>query len=105
MNGPARRLSALALAPLLALALASCGGNDDLGSADAQKDCVNGASDSAAAKALTQEQKESYCKCLLPRLKDAGVEADDDLGKAVADKPEVATAVRECATKYLTRGY
>jgi hypothetical protein len=91
----------LALAPLLALTLAACGGNDDLGSADAQRDCEEGATSSAAAKALTDAQKKSYCECLLPKLDAAGLKNSDDLEKAIEDKPEVGNAVRDCALEHL----
>jgi hypothetical protein len=104
MHRMTRRIGAFAAAPLLALALASCG-DEDLTSADAQKDCVDGATSSEAAKALTEEQKANYCKCILPKLEDAGVKSSDDLEKAVADNKDVADAVRVCATKYFARGY
>ena len=95
-----RRLIAL---PLLALVLASCGGDDSLTSADAQKDCVNGATDSAAAQALTEEQKVNYCECLLPKLDELGVKNSDDLEKAVAENEKVGAAVRDCALKHLVK--
>jgi hypothetical protein len=93
-----RRLLAL---PLLALTLAACGGDDSLTGDDARKDCVDGATTSAAAKALTEKQKVAYCECVLPKLDAAGLDNSDDLEKAIDEKPEVADAVRECAVKHL----
>lgn len=103
MHRLTQRLGAIAAAPLLVLVLASCGGDDSITSADSQKSCESGGT-SEAAKKLTQQQKTDYCKCVLPKLEDAGYKKADDFEKATKEEKGIAI-IRECATKYLVRGY
>ena len=89
-------------APLLVLAIAACG-DASITSSDAEKACEKG-SGSAIEKQLTDEQKSNYCKCILPKLEQAGFKNASDFENAAKD-PKGIAAIRDCALKYLTRGY
>ena len=89
-------------APLLVLALAACG-DASITSDEAQKSCEKG-NGSAVEKQLSDEQKTNYCKCLLPKLDEAGYDKASDFEDAIKDAKGIAI-IRACAQKYLTRGY
>jgi hypothetical protein len=89
-------------APLLVLALAACG-DPSITSDEAQKSCEKG-NGSAIEKQLSDEQKSNYCKCILPKLEDAGFKNASDFEDAIKD-PKGIAIIRDCAQKYLTRGY
>ena len=89
-------------APLAVLVLAACG-DDSITSDAAQESCVKGRG-TPAEKQLSEEQKENYCKCVLPKLEDAGFENASDFEDATKD-PKGIAVIRECAQKYLVRGY
>jgi hypothetical protein len=88
--------------PLAAVAIAACG-DASITSAEAQEACAKGRG-TAAEKQLSEEQKENYCKCVLPKLEDAGFENASDFEDATKD-PKGIAVIRECAQRYLVRGY
>jgi hypothetical protein len=88
-------------APLLVLSIAACG-DSSITSDEAQKSCEKG-NGSAIEKQLSDEQKSNYCKCILPKLEDAGFKNASDFEDAIKD-PKGIAIIRDCATKYL-RGY
>ena len=96
------RFAAVLSATLVALVIAACG-DASITSGAAQKACESGGT-SAAAKALSDAQKSAYCKCVLPKLEDAGFKNASDFADAVKD-PKGIAAIKDCALKYLVRGY
>jgi hypothetical protein len=96
------RLTPAVGAAIAALTIAACGADPSITSGAAQKACESGGN-SAAAKSLTDEQKTGYCKCLLPKLEDAGFDKASDFVDAIKDEKGLA-AIRDCAQEFL-RGY
>ena len=96
------RAAPLLAAPFAVLALAACG-DASITSSEAEKACEKG-NGSAIENRLTDAQKSNYCKCILPKLEQAGFKNASDFEDAVKD-PKGIAAIRECALKYLTRGY
>src|SRR4051812_1801754 len=95
-------VSPVVAAPLLVLALAACG-DASITSDEAQKGCEKG-SGAAVEKQFSDQQKTDYCKCILPKLEDAGFKNASDFEDAIKD-PKGIAIVRACALKYLARGY
>jgi hypothetical protein len=89
-------------APLAVLVLAACG-DDSITSDAAQESCVKGRG-TPAEKQLSEAQKVDYCKCVLPKLEQAGFENASDFEDAVKD-PKGIAVIRACAQKHLVRGY
>lgn len=97
------RRAALLAAPLTVVVLAACGADPSITSGAAKKACESGGT-SAAAKALSDAQKSAYCNCVLPKLEEAGFAKASDFADAIKD-PKGIAAIKDCALKYLVRGY
>ena len=97
-----RAIGSVAAASLLAITLAACG-DGPINSPEGVRNCVKG-NGAAIEKQLTDKQKSNYCKCILPKLEQAGFKNASDFEDAMKD-PKGLAAIRECALKYLTRGY
>ena len=96
------RVGPVLAAPLLVIALGACG-DASITSDEAQKACEKG-SGSEIEKQFSDQQKSDYCKCILPKLSDAGFKNASDFPDAIKD-PKGLAIVRDCAQKYLVRGY